>query len=103
MIYRRVTGSQIQTSSSQHIFIAYFTNIRHVSGNTSGLNSITVVMFIQRWSVKTNAVLGDNVRCQWKKCISRKSSTGEKFVLDERHTGVVNSVSLKVFVKRVFN
>jgi len=41
MIHRRETVSQLQTSSSQHIFIAYFANICHVSGNTSDLNSIT--------------------------------------------------------------
>jgi hypothetical protein len=41
MICRHETGSQLQTSCSQHIFIAYFANICHVSGNTSGINSFT--------------------------------------------------------------
>jgi hypothetical protein len=42
MIYRHETGSKLQTSSSQHIFIAYFVNTCHVSDNKSGVNSITL-------------------------------------------------------------
>jgi len=60
MIYCRETGSQLQTSSSQHIIIAYFANICHVSGNTSGLNSIT------RSNVSTAAV------CQNERSIGRQ-------------------------------